>query len=91
MLKPSVFGGAGMSFVMSCDRIEGATEVDCKDDIKSTEWLGIAGADLTIYLGGLSLWVDGRYHFGLSNISEDALTDLKNKNWTFQGGIGFGF
>jgi hypothetical protein len=91
MLKPSIFGGAGASFVMSCDRLEGATEVDCKDEVKSTEWLGIAGADLAIYLGGISLWVDGRYHFGLSNVSEEAGTDLKNKNWTFQGGVGFGF
>jgi hypothetical protein len=91
MLKPSIFGGAGASFVMSCDRLEGTTEVDCKDEVKSTEWMGIAGADLAIYLGGLSLWVDGRYHFGLSNISEEVGTDLKNKNWTFQGGVGFGF
>ncbi|MGD8727263.1 MAG: porin family protein [Gemmatimonadales bacterium] len=87
MLKPSVFGGAGMSLVMSCD----ANDVDCKDDVKSTEWQGIAGADLAIYLGGISIWVDGRYHFGLSNISEEIFTDLKNKHWTFQGGIGFGF
>jgi len=91
MLKPSIFGGAGASFVMSCDRLEGATEVDCKDEVKSTEWLGIAGADLAVYLGGISLWVDGRYHFGLSNVSEEVGTDLKNKNWTFQGGVGFGF
>jgi hypothetical protein len=89
MIKPSVFGGAGLSFVMSCD----VNDVDCKDDVKSTEWQGIAGADLAIYLGGLSLWVDGRYHFGLSNISDaaDVISDLKNKHWTFQGGVGFGF
>ncbi len=87
MIKPSVFGGAGLSWVMSCD----ANDVDCKDNVKSTEWMGIAGADLAIYLGGISLWVDGRYHFGLSNISDEIFTDLKNKHWSFQGGIGFGF
>jgi len=90
MIKPSVFGGAGLSFVMSCDQGAEGAEVDCKDDLKSTEWQGIAGADLAIYLGGLSLWIDGRYHFGLSDISE-AVTNLKNKHWTFQGGVGFGF
>ena len=89
LLKPSVFGGAGLSFVMSCDN----NDVDCKDEVKSTEWQGIAGADLAIYLGGLSLWVDGRYHFGLSEIGDaaDIISDLKNKHWAFQGGFGFSF
>ena len=89
LLKPSVFGGAGMSFVMSCDN----NDVDCKDEVKSTEWEGITGADLAIYLGGVSLWVDGRYHFGFSKIGDtaDIVSDLKNKHWAFQGGVGFSF
>lgn len=89
MLKPSVFGGAGLSFIMSCDN----NDIDCKDEVKSTEWQGIAGADLAIYLGGMSLWVDGRYHFGLSNIGDavDIISDLKNKHWAFQGGLGVNF
>jgi len=89
LLKPSLFGGAGLSFVMSCDN----NDVDCKDEVKSTEWQGIGGADVAIYLPGLSLWVDGRYHFGFSKIGDaaDIVSDLKNKHWTFQAGIGFSF
>ncbi len=86
IVKPSVFGGAGIGFTANCD-INGA---DCGDEIKSTDTFGIAGADVAIYLGSLSLWADGRYHFGLTNISDasDVVGDLKNRSWTLQAGIG---
>lgn len=87
LLKPSVFGGAALGFNTSCD----SNGDDCVEDFKSTEFSGIAGADLAIYLGSLSLWADARYHFGLNNISEasDVVGDLKNRNWTLQAGLGF--
>jgi len=87
IFKPSVFGGVGLGFNTGCDN-EGT---DCGDDVKSTEWNGIAGADVAIYLGSISLWVDGRYNFGLSDVNNasDVVGDLKNKNWTFQGGVAF--
>ena len=87
MIRPSVFGGAGLSFKTSCDIVGGTG--DC--DVSGTDFSGIAGADLAIYLGGLSLWADARYHFGLQNISDasDVVGDLKNRNWTLQVGIGF--
>lgn len=86
-IKPSIFGGVGLSFNTTC-AFAGA---DCKDDVKSTDFKGIAGVDLAIYLGGIALFADGRYHFGLSNINDagDIVGDLKNRNWTFQAGIGF--
>ncbi len=87
VVKPSVFGGAGLGFNITCD-VGGQ---DCSDGFKSSEWLGIAGADLAVYLGGLSLWVDGRYHVGLNDIADasDVVGDLKNRHWTLQAGIGF--
>ncbi len=87
IIKPSVLGGVGLGFNTSCDQ----DGTDCKDNVKSTDWMGIAGADVAIYVGSISLWVDGRYHFGLSDINEaaDVVGDLKNRNWTFQGGIAF--
>ena len=86
-LKPSAFGGVGLGFNTGCD----TSGSDCGEQVKSTEFIGIAGADLAIYLGSISLWADGRYHFGLQNINEvsDVVGDLKNRNWTFQAGIGF--
>ena len=87
VIKPSVFGGAGLGFKTGCDN----SGEDCGDDFKGTDFTGIAGADVAIYLGSISLWADGRYHFGLSNISDasDVVGDLKNRNWTLQAGLGF--
>jgi len=86
-VKPSVFGGVGLGFNTGCDN----SGTDCGDNVKSTEFSGIAGADLALYVGSISLWVDGRYHFGLNNINEatGTVSDLKNQNWTFQAGIAF--
>lgn len=88
VIKPSVFGGVGLGFKAGCD-IDG---VDCGDSFEDMDRFGIAGADLAVYLTGISLWVDGRYHFGLSDISEasDVVGDFKHRNWTLQAGIGFG-
>lgn len=87
IIKPSVFGGAALGFNTGCD----SDGDDCGDEFKSTDFSGIAGADVAIYLGSISLWADGRYHFGLSNVSDasDVVGDLKNRNWTLQAGMGF--
>lgn len=87
IIKPSVFGGAGLGFKAGCDN---AGE-DCGDSFKDLDYFGIAGADVAIYLGSISLWADGRYHFGLSDISDssDVIGDFKHRNWTLQAGLGF--
>lgn len=87
IVKPSVFGGVGLGFNTGCD----SNGEDCGDNVKSTSWTGIAGADVAFYLGSISLWVDGRYNFDLSDINnaDDVVGDLKNRNWTFQGGVAF--
>lgn len=86
-LDPSVFAGAALSFVTSCE-FDGD---DCSDDIEGTEVAGVAGADVALHLGALSLWVDGRYHFGLSDVTDadDVVGDLKHRNWALQAGVGF--
>ena len=87
LLKPSVFGGVGVGFKSGCDD----QGVDCGDDFKGTDVTGIAGADVRFNVVAVSLWADARYHFGLSDVREpsDVFGDLKNRNWTFQAGIGF--
>lgn len=92
IVKPSAFGGIGVNFETSCK----LDDVKCTDEIpvidtKSTEWVAVFGADVGIFLGSISLWADGRYSLGLSNISNTAIiSDLKNKAWIFSAGIGFG-
>lgn len=86
-IKPSVFGGVGLGFNTSCEL---ENDGDCDDDITSTEFAGILGADVVFYLGGLNLFVDGRYHFGLNDISDSVdIEELKNRAWQFQAGLGF--
>lgn len=86
-IKPSVFGGVGLGFKTKCSN-EGS---DCGDEFESTDVSGILGADVALYLGGFSLWADGRYHYSMNDISRGTsiVSDLKNRNWTFQGGIAF--
>jgi hypothetical protein len=87
IIKPSAFAGVGLGFNTGCD----SNGEDCGDNVKGTSWTGIAGVDVAFYLGSISLWVDGRYNFDLSDINdaEDVVGDLKNRNWTFQGGVAF--
>lgn len=85
-VKPSILGGAGLGFNTGCS----PDSSEC-DDVSTVEWHGIFGADLAIYLGGISLWADGRYQVGINEIFDsESFQDLKNKGWTFQAGIGFG-
>lgn len=83
VVKPSLFAGAALGFNTGCDN----AGVDCGDDVKSTDWKGIVGADVAVYLGSVSLWADGRYNFGVANVFE--VDELKNRNWLFQAGLGF--
>lgn len=88
VLKPSVFGGASVAFRTSCE-IDGT---ECSEDaFSSTDFLGVLGADLAIYLGGISLWADARYNVGLRDIDDasDLFGDLKNRNWSLTAGLGF--
>jgi len=86
-IRPSVFGGVGIGFNTSCEFETGG---DCDDQVTSTEFSGILGADVQLDLGGLNLFVDGRYHFGLNDIADAAdINELKNRAWQLQAGLGF--
>lgn len=87
-LKPSVFGGVGLGLNVSCE----SGLQDCGEDITRLEWSGIFGADVAFYLGSFNLFVDGRYHYGLNDVSDipdgAAFGELKTRAWTFQAGLG---
>ncbi|MEJ2541325.1 MAG: porin family protein [Gemmatimonadota bacterium] len=92
IVKPSVFGGVALGFNTSCDDPDQVFGADFCDDVSSTEWAGVFGADAAFYLGSLSLWIDARYNVGLNDISSDLefVDDLKNRAWNISGGVGFG-
>jgi hypothetical protein len=86
-LKPSVLGGVAMGFRTGCEDVR---DIDCDEEVTSTNFAGLLGADVVLDLGGLSLWADGRFHFGLSDISDAVDVDeLKTRAWTLQAGLGF--
>jgi len=86
-LKPSIFAGAALGFNTSCESGGGG---DCDDQVTSTEFSGVVGADLAIYLSGISLWADARYNVGLNDIADgDAFGDFKNRAFNLTAGIGF--
>lgn len=86
IVRPALFGGIGFDIKLSCDVPD-----DGCDDIKSTDWIGIFGGDVTVYFDAFSIFGDARYNLGLSNIVDDpsSILDVKNKGWTFQAGVGF--
>jgi len=87
-LKPSIFAGAALGFNSNCEEAGGSVEV-C-DDFSDTEFSGVVGADLAIYLGGLSLWADARYNVGLGDIADgDAFGDFSNRAFNLTAGLGF--
>jgi hypothetical protein len=90
IVRPGLFGGIGFDILVSCK----AGGEDCKDESKSTDWVGIIGGDVIVYFGSFSVFGDGRYNIGLgdvSDLSDVGLSDFsyKNQGWTFQAGVGF--
>ena len=92
IVRPGLFGGIGFDIKVSCSEDSPGTIAFC-DNVKSTDWAGILGGDVIVYFGSFSVFGDGRYNFGLSNIDgvDDVLdaAEYKNQGWTFQAGVGF--
>jgi hypothetical protein len=90
--RAGVFGGIGADFEMDCKIAEGSQSESCSDaglETNSPDWNGLFGIDVAVYLGSISLWGDGRYAVGLSNISDLESISYKNRSWIFSAGIGF--
>jgi hypothetical protein len=85
IVRPGLFGGIGFDILLSCDE----SGFDCKDDAKSTDWVGIIGGDVIVYFGSFNVFGDGRYNIGLSEVSDVSDLSYKNQGWTFQAGVGF--
>jgi len=88
IVRPGLFGGVGFDIKTSCSGPADVEDVFC-DSIKSTDWVGILGGDVIVYLGSFSVFGDARYNIGLGDISEWEDLSYKNQGWTFQAGVGF--
>ncbi len=84
IVRAGLFGGVGFDILLSCDE----NGIDCKDGSKGTDWVGIIGGDVIVYFGSFSIFGDGRYNIGLSDVSDVSDFEYKNQGWTFQAGVG---
>lgn len=90
IVRPGIFGGIGFDIKLSCDGPSVGDLADVCDNVKGTDWTGILGGDVGLYFGSFMVFADARYNIGLSEFTDSSsFTDLKNKGWTVQGGIGF--
>lgn len=102
MIRPAVYVGPVISFETSCKfgLTQGtvSADFDCDSpeadvgDRKTTEFGGVFGANLDLFVGPLVLTLDGRYQLGFTNLNDDpTATDesLKSRVWQFMGGVGF--
>jgi hypothetical protein len=93
VLKPFIYGGASVAFLMKAEKKNQRIDtdwVDITDNLKSTDYGLVAGAGI----GVLGITLEGRYTHGLENTvdskSGDMLVDeAKNKTWSIMAGFDF--
>ncbi len=89
--RPYIMAGPSVGFRLSA-KVSNGVELDIKDITKSTDFGLDFGAGISFPAGNNSIFVEGRYALGLSNINddpEDPNTDVKNKGIQFMAGITF--
>lgn len=93
ILRPGLFGGVALAVKVDCE-VVGNGSSGCSDiggfEIDDVDWNAVAGADLRVSLAAVSLWADGRYYVGLSDVGdfEDIVDDVKNRSWELTAGVG---
>lgn len=70
-IKPSLYAGPSISFLMSAEADSAGTTTDIKDFAKSTDYGIIAGGSLGYQMGnGGLLFLEARYEVGLTSVAE---------------------
>ena len=93
LVRPGVFGGVALALNVDCE-VEDTETTACDDvagvSVNDVDFNAVVGADVQVGLAGLSLWGDGRYYVGLSDVGEfeDVLQDVKHRSWEFTAGVG---
>lgn len=95
MLRPGIFGGIALALKVDCEVVDGGSS-GCDDisgfELNDVDWNAVFGVDLRLPLTAISLWADGRYYMGLSDVGEfdDVVDDVKNRSWELTAGVGIG-
>lgn len=85
--RPYVMAGPSIGILLSAK----ADDTDIKDTTKSTDFGLAFGAGVSFPAGNNSVFVEGRYALGLSDINDDATDDtkIKTKGIQFMAGVTF--
>ena len=95
MLRPGILGGIALAVRVDCDLVGDGSSA-CSDiagfNLNDVDWNAVVGADLRLSLTAISLWADGRYYVGLSDVGEfeAVIDDVKNRSWELTAGVGIG-
>jgi len=84
-----IYAGPQVGFLMSAKVSEDDVDLDVKDQMKSTDFGAVFGAEYNLAYG---IFLSARYNLGLSKINENSDDDnyAKNNAITFGVGIKFG-
>lgn len=85
----SFFAGPQLGILLDAKtKSSGDPDVDVKDQIESTDFYGVFGAEYRFNNG---VFVNGRYNVGLSNVIKDKTTNTEIKNRYFSFRVGYSF
>ncbi len=90
--RPYLMAGPAIGFLLSAKLTGDGEELDLKDFLKSTDFGLNFGGGISFPAGNNSIFVEGRYALGLSNINDDPDdpdTKIKNKGIQFMAGVAF--
>ncbi len=85
--KPYVIAGPTIGYLLSAKQ----DETDIKDDVKSIDFGLTFGGGVSLPMGNNTVFVEGRYSLGLSDINDDSSDDTKIKTKGIQIMAGFTF
>ena len=93
-LKPYVTSGFALGFLTSAKSVGGGTATNIKDSVKSTNSSWSIGGGLNLPAARETLFIEGRYTLGLTNINEGpqvqplaATAAFKTKGFQFLVGV----
>jgi opacity protein-like surface antigen len=83
-----IYAGPQIGFLLSAKTKAGDNDVDIKDQLKSTNFSALFGAEYNLPMG---LFISARYNLGLSKIDDESNSDNYTKANAITFGIGYKF
>jgi len=78
--KPYVMAGPTVGYLLSAKVKDPDGEQDIKDDVKNIDFGLAFGGGVSLPMGNNTVFVEGRYSLGLSDLNDDPTDDIKIKS-----------